>query len=272
MSNDNAIGVFDSGLGGLCAVRELSKLLPNENIVYFGDTGRMPYGTKSRATIRKYTSEDTKFLLFHGVKAILAACGTVSSNALDCIHEITDVPVFGVVEDAAKAAYKASKTKCIGVIGTKATVSSGVFKRCIEAIDEKAVVLQSACPLFVPLVEYGFTNKDDEITRLACERYLAQFRGKVDVLILGCTHFPIIRDAIAKTLPDVELIDPAKEAAKAMAEELKAKNMLNFSTERGKIKYFVSDDPESFAASAEIFLGNDGALHAEKIDVSELEL
>lgn len=270
MSNDNAIGVFDSGLGGLCAVRELAKLLPNENIIYFGDTGRMPYGTKSRETIRKYTYEDTMFLLSHGVKAILAACGTVSSNALDKIHEITDIPVFGVVEDAAKAAYEASKTKRIGVIGTKATVNSGVFKRCIEAMDKNAVVLQSACPLFVPLVEYGFTKDDDEITRLACERYLSELRGKVDALILGCTHFPIIRDAIEKTLPNTELIDPAKEAARAMAAELKMKGLLNLSTERGKIRYFVSDDPESFAASASIFLGNDGALCAEKIDVSEL--
>lgn len=269
MSQDSAIGIFDSGLGGLCAVRELEKLLPNENIVYFGDTGRVPYGSKSRDTIRKYTREDASFLLSHGVKAILAACGTVSSNALDCIHEITDVPVFGVVEDAAKAAYAASKTKKIGVIGTQATVNSGIFKRKIEAIDGGAAVLQRACPLFVSLVEYGFTADGDEVTRLACERYLAEFKGEVDTLIMGCTHFPIIKNAIAAALPGVTLINPAKEAVKAMAAELEAKDMLRKSSEKGEVKYFVSDDPTGFATSASIFLGESEGLSAEKIDISK---
>lgn len=265
MSRNSAIGVFDSGLGGLCAVRELVRLLPNENIIYFGDTGRVPYGTKSRETIRKYTREDASFLLSHGVKAILAACGTVSSNALECIHEITDVPVFGVVEDAARAAYEASKTKRIGVIGTQATVSSGIFKSKIELLDKNAAVLQKACPLFVSLVEYGFTAKDEEITRLAAERYLADFRGEVDTLIMGCTHFPIIKEHIARALPGVTLINPAKEAAKAMAAVLSEKGMLSESAEKGEVKYFVSDDPAGFAKSASIFLGESEGIFAEKV-------
>ncbi len=265
MSKDSAIGVFDSGLGGLCAVRELVRLLPNENIIYFGDTGRVPYGTKSRETIRKYTREDAGFLLSHGVKAILAACGTVSSNALECIHEITDVPVFGVVEDAANAAYEASKTKRIGVIGTQATVNSGIFRQKIELLDKNAVVLQKACPLFVSLVEYGFTADGDEVTCLACERYLAEFRGEVDTLIMGCTHFPIIKEHIARALPGVTLINPAKEAAKAMAAVLHAKGMLSDSPGKGEVHYFVSDDPTGFAKSASIFLGKSEGLLAKKV-------
>lgn len=268
MPNDSAIGIFDSGLGGLCAVRELSDLLPCENIIYFGDTGRVPYGTKSRETIRKYTNEDACFLLSHGVKAILAACGTVSSNAIEVISDITDIPVFGVVNDAAKAAYNASKTKRIGVIGTQATINSNIFKRKIEAIDDKAVVLQSACPLFVPLVEYGFTDEGDEITRLACEKYLSHFRGEVDTLIMGCTHFPIIKNAIEKALPDVTLINPAKEAVKTMAEALREKDLLSKSGKHGTIRYFVSDDPAGFSASAEIFLGKKGSIIAEKTNIA----
>jgi glutamate racemase len=269
MSNESAIGVFDSGLGGLSAVRELAKLLPNENIIYFGDTGRVPYGSKSRETIRKYTVQDASFLLSHGVKAILAACGTVSSNALECIEELTDIPVFGVVEDAARVAYEASKTKRIGIIGTQATVNSGIFKKKIEAIDEKAVVLQCACPLFVPLVEYGFAAEGDEITRLACERYLAGFRGEVDTLVLGCTHFPILEKAIAAALPGVTLVNPAGEAARAVAKALSACDMLSARSEKGEIRYFVSDEPTRFNTEGKIFLGKDFSINAEKIEIDK---
>ena len=269
MSNESAIGVFDSGLGGLSAVRELKKLLPNENIIYFGDTGRVPYGSKSREIIRKYTVQDAKFLLSHGVKAILAACGTVSSNALECIEAITDIPVFGVVEDAAREAYEASHSKRIGVIGTQATVNSGIFKRKIEERDTQAYILQCACPLFVPLVEYGFTAEDDEITRLACERYLAHFRGEVDTLILGCTHFPILESAIGKALPGVTLINPASAAAKAMAKMLDVQNLLSERKKDGEIRYFVSDEPARFAAEGKIFLGKDFEIKAEKIEIDK---
>ena len=269
MSNESAIGVFDSGLGGLSAVRELKKLLPNENIIYFGDTGRVPYGSKSREIIRKYTAQDAKFLLSHGVKAILAACGTVSSNALECIEAITDIPVFGVVEDAAREAYEASHTKRIGVIGTQATVNSGIFKRKIEERDVHAAVLQSACPLFVPLVEYGFTAEGDEITRLACEHYLAPFRGEVDTLILGCTHFPILEKAISAALPGVTLINPASAAAKAMAKTLKEQDLLSAREKNGEIRYFVSDEPARFATEGKIFLGKDFEISAKKIEIDK---
>ena len=269
MSNESAIGVFDSGLGGLCAVRELARLLPHENIIYFGDTGRVPYGSKSRETIRKYTAQDASFLLSHGVKAILAACGTVSSNALECIEALTDIPVFGVVEDAAREAYAASKTKRIGIIGTQATVNSGIFKRKIESIDARATVLQCACPLFVPLVEYGFTAEGDEITRLACERYLAPFRGEVDTLVLGCTHFPILEKAISAALPGVTLINPASEAARAVAKTLFENGLLSARKGRGEIRYFVSDEPARFNAEGKIFLGKDFAIDAKKIEIDK---
>ncbi len=269
MSKESAIGVFDSGLGGLCAVRALAELLPHENIIYFGDTGRVPYGSKSREIIRKYTAQDAKFLLSHGVKAILAACGTVSSNALECIEALTENPVFGVVEDAAREAYELSRTKRIGVIGTQATVNSGIFKRKIEERDPHAVVLQSACPLFVPLVEYGFTAEGDEITRLACERYLAPFRGEADTLILGCTHFPILEKAIGAALPGVTLINPASAAARAMAKTLAEKNLLSERAEKGEIHYFVSDEPARFATEGKIFLGKDFEIHAEKIEIDK---
>ena len=269
MSNESAIGVFDSGLGGLCAVRELARLMPHENIIYFGDTGRVPYGSKSRETIRKYTVQDARFLLSHGVKAILAACGTVSSNALECIEGLTDIPVFGVVEDAAREAYAASKTKRIGIIGTQATVNSGIFKRKIEAIDKSAAVLQCACPLFVPLVEYGFTSEGDEITRLACERYLAPFRGTVDTLVLGCTHFPILEKFIAEALPGVTLINPAREAARATAKALTEKDLLSARAEKGEISYFVSDEPTRFNTEGKIFLGKDFEINAAKIEIDK---
>ncbi len=269
MSKESAIGVFDSGLGGLCAVRALAELLPHENIIYFGDTGRVPYGSKSREIIRKYTAQDASFLLSHGVKAILAACGTVSSNALECIEKLTENPVFGVVEDAAREAYDASKTGRIGVIGTQATVNSGIFKRKIEERDVRAVVLQSACPLFVPLVEYGFAAEGDEITRLACERYLAPFRGEVDTLILGCTHFPILEKHIAAALPGVTLINPASAAARAMARTLAKKGLLSERAEKGEIRYFVSDEPARFAKEGKIFLGKDFEIFAEKIEIDK---
>ena len=269
MSNESAIGVFDSGLGGLCAVRALAEILPHENIIYFGDTGRVPYGSKSREIIRKYTKQDARFLLTHGVKAILAACGTVSSNALECIEEITENPILGVVEDAAKEAYLSSNTKKIGVIGTQATVNSGIFKQKIEDIDKNAEVIQCACPLFVPLVEYGFTSDDDEITRLTCERYLSFFKGRIDTLILGCTHFPILEKAISKTLPGVKLINPAKEAAHAMAKTLRENGLLCSRKEKGTISYFVSDEPSRFNSEGKIFLGKDFNIEAQKIEIDK---
>lgn len=261
--DSRAIGVFDSGLGGLCSVRELEKLLPKEHIIYFGDTGRVPYGTKSDEIIKKYAAQDVRFLLSHNVKAVLAACGTVSSVALDGLRDAFDVPVFGVIDGAAERAYALSKSKRIAVIGTEATIGAGVFERRLK--EKGAETLGAACPLFVPLVECGFSS-GDEITALACEKYLAPVRDfGADTVILGCTHFPIIADAIGKCLPGAALVNPAKEAANLLSEELLLRNML--SRDGGDTEYYVSDEPKHFDAAARIFIGR--KISAEKIDIEK---
>ena len=261
--DSRAIGVFDSGLGGLCSVRELEKLLPKEHIIYFGDTGRVPYGTKSEEIIKKYAAQDVRFLLSHNVKAVLAACGTVSSVALDGLRDAFDVPVFGVIDGAAERASSLSKNKKIAVIGTEATIGAGVFERRLK--EKGAETLGVACPLFVPLVECGLPS-DDEITALACEKYLAPIRDfGADTVILGCTHFPIIAEAIGKCLPGVVLINPAKEAANLLSEELLLRNML--SRDGDGTEYYVSDEPKRFDAVAKIFIGR--KISAKKIDIEK---
>ena len=187
------IGVFDSGLGGLSVIKELNRVLPDENIVYFGDTGRVPYGTKSPKTIIKYAKEDESFLLSHDVKLIIAACGTVSSVARETGEQLP-VPFIEVVTPGAKAAVEATKNGKIGVIGTAATVKSGSYKKAMLSLDDSISVFQEACPLFVQLVEEGWINKDDEVTRLTAERYLKPLKEEgVDTLILGCTHYPLLK-------------------------------------------------------------------------------
>lgn len=256
------IGVFDSGLGGLCAVDQIRKLLPDEKIVYFGDTGRLPYGTKSSETIKKYASQDVRFLLSHGVKAVLAACGTVSSVALSCLKENFDIPLYGVTDDAVKAAAEKTKNGRVAVIGTDATIASGVFERKLHA--NGIVTAGCACPLFVSLVECGIISKDDPILALACDRYLYAIKDfGADTLILGCTHFPIISGAISAYLPGVTLINPAKEAVNSLKRELAGKDMLS-DGERSE-EFYVSDEPQRFSSVAGIFLS--GGVTACKKDI-----
>ena len=261
--DSRAIGVFDSGLGGLCAVRELEKLLPKERIIYFGDTGRVPYGTKSEEIIKKYAAQDVRFLLSQNVKAVLAACGTVSSVALDALRDAFDVPVFGVIDGAAERAFSVSKNRKIAVIGTEATINAGVFERRLK--EKGAETLGVACPLFVPLVECGFSS-DDEITPLACEKYLAPIRKfGADTVILGCTHFPIIAEAIGKCLPSVALVNPAKEAVSLLSEEMLLRDIS--ARDGGETEYYVSDEPKRFDAVAKIFIGR--KISAKKIDIEK---
>jgi len=249
------IGVFDSGLGGLTAVRALEKIMPDENIVYFGDTGRVPYGTRSKSTLLKYAMQDLSFLRTHDINAVLVACGTVSSIAIETLQECSDIPVVGVVEPSAKAAVEKTKNKKIGVIGTGVTVASGSFDKAIRAIDPEIEVITTACPLFVPLVENGFIEKDNEITRLTAEKYLANIKASgADTLILGCTHFPIIADIIASVVPGVTLINSGEEAAKGLLSMMKDKNMLLH--EGGELSYYVSDEIAGFERIAEMFLGH----------------
>lgn len=256
--NNHAIGVFDSGLGGLTAVRELNKILPNENIIYFGDTARIPYGSRSRKTVLKYASEDIEFLRNHDIKMIIAACGTVSSVIGD-ISNIDGIPFTGVLIPASRSACSATKNGRIGIIGTPATIRSGSFKRTIENIRPDTKVFSNPCPLFVHLVENGYIDRHNKITKLAAEEYLEPIKKQnVDTLILGCTHYPIIKDIIADYMGDnVKLIDTGAEAAKYAEKCLSEKNLLSDRYKSGKNTFYVSDSTELFGDTARIFLGHD---------------
>ena len=268
--SENAIGIFDSGLGGLTAVKQLTQLLPNENIVYFGDTARVPYGTRSRSTIIRYAEQDASFLLSKGVKLIIAACGTVSSVATGLKDELP-VPFTGVVVPTAEAAVKATRNGRIGVIGTSATVNSGSYRAAILQQSPYITVFQQDCPLFVALVENGLISETDDIVKLAVERYLAPLKQqKIDTLILGCTHFPIISRAISDYLGDnVTLIDSGRETALYAAELLKKQGLLSRSREQGRCRYYVSDTVEDFRRTAEIFLGKNVGKEVSHINLEK---
>ncbi len=253
--DQRAIGVFDSGLGGLTAVRYLQNLLPNENIIYFGDTGRVPYGTRSRDTIRRYTEEDCRLLLERDVKFIIAACGTVSSVSPDILAGLP-VPAIGVVYPTAQAAAMATKNKRIGILGTAATIRSASFEKALLSIDPTIEVTATPCPLFVPLVESGWIAENDEVAVPMVRRYLASVKAaNVDTLILGCTHFPLLAPIIRKELGEgITLIDSGRETAALCAELLRERDALA-DRESGSAQFFVSDQPDGFSRVAEIFLG-----------------
>ena len=268
--NKAPIGVFDSGLGGLTAVRELRRVLPNENIVYFGDTGRVPYGTRSNATIKKYAMQDAKFLLKHNVKMIIAACGTVSSVASNLKRDLP-VPYTGVVSPTCFAAAKATRNKKIGVLGTSATINSHSYRDTLKSFESELEVVEQGCPLFVPLVENGFIDKDDQITRLVIERYLDKVvAAGVDAIILGCTHYPIIAPAISSVIGEgITLIDSGKETAVYAAKILKENNILSDSTEAGECEFYVSDTPDGFENVAGVFLGENVSHRVEQINIEK---
>ena len=265
--DNRPIGVFDSGLGGLTAVRHLQNLLPNENIIYFGDTGRVPYGTRSRDTIRRYAAEDCRFLLSHDVKYIIAACGTVSSVAPDLLAQLP-VPAIGVVTPTAEAAVKATRNGKVGILGTAATVRSRSFEDALLAINPAIQVTATPCPLFVPLVENGWVAADDPVAIPMVRRYLSAVKeAGVDTLILGCTHFPLLSEIIQNELGnDVTLIDSGRETAVLCAEQLKAADALT-DRQSGNARFFVSDQPEGFSQVAEIFLGRSVEQAVEKIQL-----
>ena len=261
------IGVFDSGLGGLTAVKELERLLPNEKIVYFGDTGRVPYGTKGRDTIKKYAFQDIRFLNSFDVKAIVIACGTVSSVAFDEAVAAFTLPIIGVVKPTARAAVRETRNGRIGVLGTSATIGSGAYEKAILALLPSAQIKSRACPLFVPLVENGYFARDNKIAQLAAHEYLDEFVGVVDTLILGCTHYPLLRGVIENILPDVILVDAGLETAKSAVEILERNDLL--SGEDGGSRFYVSDCTDDFARLAGIFLEHRVADSVEKIEIEK---
>ena len=264
------IGVFDSGLGGLTAVRELARLMPEEDLIYFGDTGRVPYGGRSRDTIVKYARQDVNFLRSFDPKAIVIACGTVSTTALDVLRRENDIPVFGVVEPAVQAAAEETKNGRVGLIGTKATIRSGAYERELRRLLPDAQITAEACPLFVPLVENGRHQSGDIVVETVAAEYLAPIRAEgVDTLILGCTHYPLLKTVIGRFMGDgVKLVDVGARCAHWVAAELDRMGLRTDRAEAGKRRYFVSDSTGDFAAMASTFLKEDVSGEVEKIDIT----
>jgi glutamate racemase len=257
-----SIGIFDSGVGGLTVQKAILERLPGLDTVYLGDTARVPYGTKSPEVVTQYSLRNARFLLGHRPELLVVACNTASAVALPAMRAALGVPVLGVVEPGARAAARASRSGRIGVIGTESTVASGAYQAALRAARPDAEVLARACPLFVPLAEEGWTDPADEVVRGVVRRYLAPFReAGVDALVLGCTHYPLLRAAIAAELPDVALVD----SADAIASEVEAR-LGRLPSAGGAHRFFVTDTPGRFLRVARRFLGAD-VPDAEQVDI-----
>jgi glutamate racemase len=252
---ERAIGVFDSGIGGLTVVRALMERLPFENIIYFGDTARVPYGIKSVETINRYASQITEFLLKKDVKLLVVACNTMAAVAYQAIIDLSAVPVLEVINAGAGNAVRETKTKSIGVIGTPATINSNAYARAIHLLDNDVKIFSQACPLFVPLVEDGWF--DHPATKLIAEEYLKPVLAeKIDTLVLGCTHYPLLKPLLQDIVgPAIILIDSAKAMADAAADLLAKQKLANVSNHQPKYLFCVSDVPYRFQTIGESFLG-----------------
>ncbi len=250
-----AIGVFDSGIGGLTAMRELAALLPNENIIYFGDTGRVPYGTRSRETIIKYARQDARFLCGFDIKLLLIACGTASYAALEVLQKELPIPVYGVVESASRRAVERTRNRRVAVLATPATISGHAYGNCLRGLMPGIEVLEKACPLFVPVVENGRFEPEDPIVRILTEEYLAPVRDMgADTVILGCTHYPLLMDAISQCVPEVTLVNSSEEAARSVAAYCKNSPLAAPEDQVGTRRYFVSDSVAQFEQNAQMYL------------------
>jgi len=251
---NNPIGVFDSGVGGLTVAREIMRQLPGEDLVYFGDTARVPYGSKSKNTVLKYSRQIVRFLRTKDVKAIVVACNTASALALDDIAAEIDIPIIGVVKPGAKMVVETTKTGNVGVIGTESTIKSGIYNDYIRELNPDITVVSKACPLFVPLVEEGLI--EDRVTDDIVARYLQEMKEyRVDALVLGCTHYPLIRNTIKRFMGEsVHLVNPAFETAKSLKELLIEQGILNTSRRKPEYEYYVSDGVDKFIAFADSVL------------------
>ncbi len=263
-SRNRPVGVFDSGIGGLTVLKEIIKELPNESTIYLGDTARVPYGIRSPETVTRYSFENTKFLSTKEIKLLVVACNTASSVSLDEIKSRISIPVIGVIEPGAKAAAAATRNKKVGVIGTEATVKSNSYSKAIKAIDESIEVFGIACPLFVPLVEEGWT--DGDITSMIAKKYLDGIKHKgIDTVVLGCTHYPLLKKVIAGVMGEgVRLIDSAIETSREIRKTLEVFGLNT--EENGSLfrNFYVTDSPERFLKVGENFLGQK-IEHIEKI-------
>ena len=266
MDNRAAIGVFDSGVGGLTVAKEIMSQLPGERIIYFGDTARVPYGSKSRETVTKYTGQIIRFLLTHEVKALVIACNTMSALALDTVEKNLSIPIIGVVKPGAVAASVVTENKRIGVIATESTINSGLYNRFIKNIDPDIEVIGKACPLFCPLVEEGMT--DDPVTEEIARRYLKDLiKQDIDTLILGCTHYPLLKNIIAGIVGEgVTLVNPAYETARGLREMLSEHNILNDREKASEHEFYVSDSADKFAGFAARLL------HIEKVTAGIVDI
>jgi glutamate racemase len=254
MENNAPIGVFDSGVGGLTVAREIMHQMPKETIVYFGDTARVPYGSKSKDTVITYSRQIIEFLKTKHVKAIVIACNTASALALETVKLETDIPIIGVVKPGAKTAAEATKNKKVGIIGTEATINSGIYTAYLNKIKPKVQVYSKACPLLVPLVEEGLLY--DSVTVEIAKRYLHEMKEyNVDTLVLGCTHYPLIRDTLQKVMGnEVFLVNPAYETAKSLKQVLILEGLEASSHLCVDHKFFVSDGAKKFKAFANTIL------------------
>ena len=256
--DNRAVGVFDSGLGGLTAVRQIRSILPSEDIIYFGDTSRVPYGGRSHETLLKFARQDVRFMRSFDIKAIVVACGTVSTNALPELTAENDLPILGVVDPACRRAAALTQNKRVGLIATAASVRTGAYAYAIRQIDGDVEVISKACPLFVPLVENGRYRPGDIVVETVAREYLEPLKAAgVDVLILGCTHYPLLAPVIAEVMgPEVRLIDTGAQAAWELKRELERRDLLA-EDRRGRALYCVSDRPEDFGLLAGQFLQED---------------
>lgn len=267
---DAPIGVFDSGVGGLTVVKEIMRQLPGESLVYFGDTARVPYGSKSKNTVCKYSRQIVRFLQTKQVKAIVVACNTASALALDEIREEIEIPIIGVVEPGAIMAANMTKTNNIGIIGTDSTIKSGIYNKYLHKINPEITVVSKACPLFVPLVEEGLW--EDRVTEDIVGRYLHELKEyDIDSLILGCTHYPLLHRIIGQEMGEnVKLVNPAYETAKSLKTLLTEKNLLNtvgIDEQEPTYDYYVSDGVEKFISFADDVL----SCHVERAEVIDIE-
>ncbi|BAL01199.1 glutamate racemase [Oscillibacter valericigenes Sjm18-20] len=267
--DNRPIGVFDSGLGGLTAVRSLKKILPEEDLIYFGDTSRVPYGGRSRETILKYARQDVRFLRSFDLKAILIACGTVSTTSLPTLRAENDLPMVGVVEPTCARAAAVTKNKRVGMIATQASVRAGTYEKTLAELDPDIRVFAKACPLFVPLVENGRFHKGDVVIETMAREYLEPMRETgIDTLILGCTHYPLLTEIIAGVMgPGVELVSAGEESAFELKRMLKSQGLRNDETRQGDATFYVSDRVESFKETASWFLQEDLRHGANQIDI-----
>lgn len=265
------IGVFDSGVGGLTVVREIMRQIPNEKIIYFGDTARVPYGSKSQETVTRYSGQIVRFLRTFQVKTIVVACNTASAYALDTLEQDTDIPIIGVVKPGAKVAAEVTRNGRIGVIATEATIGSQIYAEYIKELNRDVTIYGKACPLFVPLVEEGLLR--DPVTDEIARRYLAELIDiDIDTLILGCTHYPLIRSTLGRIVGDsVTLVNPAYETALELKEMLTSLNLLNDETPElgsNQYRFYVSDKAEKFVRFANSIIKY-GILSAKAVNIEE---